>query len=61
MIYPRIGVVAKTPCNRILAIRIAIALSRSTSAAWQESTMNGSSLGDHVIPRAIGGWPSPMA
>jgi hypothetical protein len=41
-IFRRIGVVAKTPCNRILAIRIAIALSRSTSAAWQESTMNGS-------------------
>jgi len=38
MISRRMGVVAETPCNRILAIGIASALSGSTSAAWYAST-----------------------
>ena len=55
MIYPRMGVVAETPCSRILAIGIASALSGSASAARQESAMNADSSGDHAGPRAISG------
>jgi hypothetical protein len=55
MIYPRMGVVAETPCSRILAIGIASALSGSASAARQESAMNADSSGDHAGPQAISG------